>query len=69
MILLYFYLKIDECSEGLSSCNQICTNIIGGYCCTCYTELCMIITPAGSIKILSKFDEILNFFIKVILQQ
>ena len=36
MVLLYFYLEIDECSEGLFNCNQICNNIIGGYYCTCY---------------------------------
>ena len=26
---------IDECSEGISGCSQLCTNIIGSYYCTC----------------------------------
>ena len=30
-------LEIDECSEGLSSCNQMCTNVIGSYYCICYS--------------------------------
>ena len=29
-------LDINECSEGLSSCNQLCTNTIGSYDCECY---------------------------------
>lgn len=28
-------LEIDECSEGLSRCNQQCRNTIGGYSCLC----------------------------------
>ena len=26
---------IDECSEGISGCTQLCTNTIGSYRCTC----------------------------------
>uniref|UniRef100_A0A1X7V2X4 EGF-like domain-containing protein n=1 Tax=Amphimedon queenslandica TaxID=400682 RepID=A0A1X7V2X4_AMPQE len=29
--------EIDECSEGLSSCNMQCINTIGSYYCTCFT--------------------------------
>ena len=36
-IILCFNLEIDECSEGLSSCNQMCTNVIGSYYCICYS--------------------------------
>ena len=31
------YIDINECSEGLSSCNQLCINTIGSYDCDCYT--------------------------------
>ena len=27
---------IDECALGTSGCNQICTNTIGSYVCSCY---------------------------------
>ena len=27
---------IDECALGISGCNQICTNTIGSYVCSCY---------------------------------
>ena len=26
---------IDECSEGISGCTQLCTNTIGSYRCSC----------------------------------
>ena len=26
----------DECALGISGCNQICTNTIGSYVCSCY---------------------------------
>ena len=29
--------EIDECSEGISSCNMQCINTIGSYYCTCFT--------------------------------
>ena len=29
-------LDINECFEGLSSCNQLCINTIGNYDCDCY---------------------------------
>ena len=27
---------LDECAQGISGCNQICTNTIGSYVCSCY---------------------------------
>ena len=33
----YYFLEIDECIEGLSSCNMQCINTIGSYYCTCFT--------------------------------
>ena len=27
---------IDECALGINGCNQICTNTIGSYVCSCY---------------------------------
>ena len=36
-LMLYMYtVDINECSEGLSSCNQICINTVEGYNCDCY---------------------------------
>ena len=26
----------DECALGISGCNQVCTNTIGSYACSCY---------------------------------
>ena len=26
---------VDECSEGTDICNQVCTNTIGSYKCSC----------------------------------
>ena len=28
-------LDINECSEGISGCNQICSNTLGSYTCIC----------------------------------
>ena len=28
-------LDINECSEGISGCNQICSNTLGSYICIC----------------------------------
>ena len=28
---------INECSEHISGCNQLCNNTLGSYNCTCYT--------------------------------
>ena len=30
-----FFSDIDECQQGLDLCNQICTNTVGSYYCTC----------------------------------
>ena len=30
-----YLLDIDECSEGVSGCSQICVNTIGSYTCSC----------------------------------
>ena len=35
MILSFMTIDIDECSEGVSGCSQLCTNTIGSYTCTC----------------------------------
>ena len=32
---LTFLLDINECSEGISGCNQICSNTLGSYTCAC----------------------------------
>ena len=37
LLLTLKFLEIDECSEGLSSCNMQCINTIGSYYCTCFT--------------------------------
>ena len=29
---------IDECSDGISGCNQTCTNTIGSYTCSCQSR-------------------------------
>ena len=29
------YTDIDECEEATSNCSQMCTNVIGGYNCSC----------------------------------
>ena len=29
------FLDINECSEGISGCNQICSNTLGSYTCIC----------------------------------
>ena len=34
---LYLASDINECSEGLSSCNQWCINTVGSYACDCYS--------------------------------
>ena len=28
---------IDECSEGISGCDQLCSNTLGSYTCSCYS--------------------------------
>ena len=28
-------LDIDECAEGIDSCDQTCTNTLGSYLCSC----------------------------------
>ena len=33
------HIDIDECAEGISGCNQTCTNIIGNYSCSCEPNL------------------------------
>ena len=33
---MLYTVDINECSEGISSCNQICINSVGGYNCDCY---------------------------------
>ena len=35
-IILYHFTDIHECSEGISGCNQVCSNTIGSYYCTCF---------------------------------
>ena len=32
---LMSFIDIDECSEGISGCSQICSNTIGSYSCIC----------------------------------
>ena len=32
----FIYTDVDECALGISGCNQICTNTIGSYVCSCY---------------------------------
>ena len=34
--LCFFFSEIDECSEGISSCNMQCVNTIGSYYCSCF---------------------------------
>ena len=29
------YADIDECTEGISQCNQLCINTIGSFTCDC----------------------------------
>lgn len=36
IILLRLISDIDECTEGLSSCSQVCTNTTGSYTCSCH---------------------------------
>ena len=31
------YIDINECTINISGCSQNCTNIIGGYHCSCYS--------------------------------
>ena len=33
--LVFAHIDIDECSEGTSGCNQICSNTLGSYTCSC----------------------------------
>ena len=33
---MYMHTDIDECALGISGCNQICTNTIGSYVCSCF---------------------------------
>ena len=35
---MIFHSDIDECSEELDGCDQICTNADGSYDCTCMDE-------------------------------
>ena len=34
--LILSHTDIDECSEGISGCSQLCSNIIGSYSCSCH---------------------------------
>ena len=36
-ICLCYNVDINECSEGLGGCNQICVNTVGHYNCDCYS--------------------------------
>ena len=31
------HIDIDECSEGTSGCDQLCSNTLGSYTCSCYS--------------------------------
>ena len=33
---MFVFSEIDECSEGISSCNMQCVNTIGSYYCSCF---------------------------------
>ena len=32
---IYYTIDIDECSEGIDGCAQICTDMDGNYTCSC----------------------------------
>ena len=32
-----FYLDVDECEQGTSTCDSLCQNTIGSYRCACQT--------------------------------
>ena len=33
--IIHLYLDINECNDGVSGCDQLCTNTIGSYNCSC----------------------------------
>lgn len=33
--IVYYYADVNECSDGLSGCSQVCTNIEGSFECSC----------------------------------
>ena len=35
MITRFVYIDIDECQEDPSPCDQVCTNTVGGFECSC----------------------------------
>ena len=35
-LFCFLRLDINECSEGVFGCSQLCTNTIGSYTCTCH---------------------------------
>ena len=35
-MIVTILIDINECDEHSSGCNQICTNTIGGFTCSCY---------------------------------
>ena len=35
LIHIIMYTDIDECSDGLHTCDQLCNNTVGSYYCSC----------------------------------
>lgn len=61
-----FYSDIDECSTGSHNCRlgSECTNLPGGYICTCYGELAGgPINCSGDIKFVNLFNFWASFYL------
>ena len=56
--VFYYFIDVDECTEGTSGCEQICSNTVGSFFCSCQSGYTLDAdgTNCNGIKIAMEYD-------------